>query len=573
MLTREQAIAELTAPGAPCEVRTETVNGHPLRVFTRVHPTLRDLWLASVSARGDATYFVYDDVPLTYGEAHQQVVSLAAWLAERGIGKGDRVAIGMRNYPEWAVAFWAVECVGAVVVSLNAWWITEELEYALNDSGAIAAIVDGERSERLPAAMLARTSVQNLVTTRCQSRPDATPWEDATGNHSATLPRVEIAPDDDATILYTSGTTGFPKGAVGSHRNYKTNVGNAVLAAVVAMKIAGAAAGAPSATPTAPAVTAPKPQVRALATFPFFHIAGLCGLINNTNNGVCVHTMFKWDAGEALALIERHRVNVVGGVPTVVRTLLEHPDFDSFDLSSITSIGQGGAPVPPDSIARIETEFAGKVNPSNGYGLTETTAAVIANAGAGYFAKKESVGLPAVGCEVRIVDEDGNDVPVGETGELWLYGPSNVRGYWNKPEATAGAFIDGWFRSGDAARMDADGYIYVVDRIKDMVLRGGENVYCVEVETALFEHPAVLDCAVIGLPHDVLGEEVAAVVVAAPGHGPASTQGVREHLAGRLAVFKVPSAIFWHEGALPRNASGKVLKRDLRDTYADAPRN
>ncbi|MFM9083169.1 MAG: AMP-binding protein [Actinomycetota bacterium] len=312
MLTREQAIAELTAPGAPCEVRTETVNAPPLRVFTRVHPTLRDLWLASVSARGDATYFVYDDVPLTYGEAHQQVVSLAAWLAERGIGKGDRVAIGMRNYPEWAVAFWAVECVGAVVVSLNAWWITEELEYALNDSGAIAAIVDGERSERLPAAMLARTSVQNLVTTRCQSRPDATPWEDATGNHSATLPRVEIAPDDDATILYTSGTTGFPKGAVGSHRNYMTNVGNAILAAAVAMKIAGAAAGAPSAAPTAPAVTAPKPQVRALATFPFFHIAGLCGLINNTNNGVCVHTMFKWDAGEALALIERHRVNVVG---------------------------------------------------------------------------------------------------------------------------------------------------------------------------------------------------------------------------------------------------------------------
>lgn len=567
MLTRGQAIAELTAPGAPCEVRTELVNGRPLRVFTRVPPTLRDLWLASVSARTDATYFVYDDVPLTYGEAHGQVVSLAAWLAERGIGKGDRVAIGMRNYPEWAIAFWAIQCVGAVVVSLNAWWITEELEFALNDSGALAALVDGERSERLPAAMLARTPLRHLVTTRCAPRSDATGWDEATGDRSATLPAVDIAPEDDATILYTSGTTGFPKGAVGSHRNYMTNVGNGVLAAAVAAKITGAPAS------TAPVAATPTTQVRALATFPFFHIAGLCGLINNTNNGVCVHTMFKWDAGEALALIERHRVNVVGGVPTVVRTLLEHPDFESFDLSSITSIGQGGAPVPPDSIARIETVFAGKVNPSNGYGLTETTAAVIAHSGPGYFAKKDSVGLPAVGCEVRIVDWEGNELAPGETGELWLYGPSNVRGYWNNPDATAASFVDGWFRSGDAARMDAEGYIYVVDRIKDMVLRGGENIYCVEVETVLFEHPAVLDCAVVGLPHDMLGEEVAAVVVAAPGYGPASTAHIRQHLSARLAAFKVPSAIFWHEGDLPRNATGKVLKRDLRDHYAIAPRN
>ena len=564
MTPRERAIAELTASGAPCEVRTETIGGRPLRVFTKVHPTLRDLWLAAASTRGDADYFVYDDVPLSYAGAHAQVVSLAAWLVEHGVSKGDRVAVGMRNYPEWAVAFWATQCIGAVTVSLNAWWITDELEYALTDSGAVAAIVDGERSERLPAGMLARTAVRLLVATRSAPRPDATPWEDATGNRSCVLPDVGIDPDDDATILYTSGTTGFPKGAVGSHRNYMTNVGNAILSVALAARMSGAA-------PVDPSV--PKPQVRALATFPFFHIAGLCGLINNTNNGVCVHTMFRWDAGEALALIERHRVNVVGGVPTVVRTLLEHPDFDKHDLSSITSIGQGGAPVPPDSIARIETEFAGRVNPSNGYGLTETTAAVIANAGAGYFAKKDSVGLPAVGCDVRIVDEDGHDVPVGETGELWLYGPSNVRGYWNKPEATAAAFVDGWFRSGDAARMDADGYVYVVDRIKDMVLRGGENVYCVEVETALFEHPAVLDCAVIGLPHDRLGEEVAAVVVASPGHGPDSTADVRTHLAARLAAFKVPSVIFWHEGELPRNATGKVLKRDLRDVYAGAPRS
>jgi long-chain acyl-CoA synthetase len=469
----------------------------------------------------------------------------------------------MRNYPEWPVAFWATQCLGAVTVSLNAWWTTDELRYAFEDSGAVAAIVDGERLERLPDDLLRSVGVRSVVVARGDARRGVTAWSEATGNSDASLPEVDIDPDDDATILYTSGTTGFPKGAVGSHRNYMTNIWNALLAGAVAAKMAGA----PPADPSAP-----KPQVRALSTFPFFHIAGLCGMINNTKAGTCIHSMYKWDAGEALKLIERHRVNVVGGVPTVVRTLLEHPDFAKHDLSSITSIGQGGAPVAPDTIARIETEFAGKVSPGNGYGLTETTAAVISNSGAGYFAKKESVGLPAIGCDVRIVDEDGNDVAVGETGELWVYGPSNVRGYWNKPTETAAAFTDGWFHTGDAARMDSDGYIYVVDRIKDMVLRGGENVYCVEVETVLFEHDAVLDCAVIGLPHTTLGEEVAAVIVAADGHGPADTDDVLGYVRSKLAAFKVPSAVFWHTGELPRNATGKVLKRDLRESYQSAPR-
>ena len=563
MGTREDVIAELTAPGSPLEVRVEHVNGHPLRVFANTHRSLRDMWLEASERAGDAPYFIYDDVELSYAQARRDAVSLAAWLAGRGVKKGDRVAIGMRNYPEWPVAFWATQCLGAVTVSLNAWWTTDELRYAFADSGAIAAIVDGERLERLPDELLREAGVHSVVVARGAVRPGVTAWTDATGDAAAVLPAVEIDPDDDATILYTSGTTGFPKGAVGSHRNYMTNVWNALLAGAVAAKMAGA----PPADPSAP-----KPQVRALSTFPFFHIAGLCGMINNTKAGTCIHSMYKWDAGEALKLIERHRVNVVGGVPTVVRTLLEHPDFDKHDLSSITSIGQGGAPVPPDTIARIESEFAGKVSPGNGYGLTETTAAVIANSGAGYFAKKDSVGLPAVGCDVRIVGEDGVDVPAGETGELWVYGPSNVRGYWNKPTETAAAFTDGWFHTGDAARMDEDGYVYVVDRIKDMVLRGGENVYCVEVETVLFEHPAVLDCAVIGLPHATLGEEVAAVIVAAEGHDHGATDAVLDHLRGRLAAFKVPSAVFWHEGELPRNATGKVLKRDLRESYQSAPR-
>jgi long-chain acyl-CoA synthetase len=247
---------------------------------------------------------------------------------------------------------------------------------------------------------------------------------------------------------------------------------------------------------------------------------------------------------------------------------MEHPDFARHDLSSLAAISQGGAPVPPDLVARIETEFSGTVSAGNGYGLTETTGGVVANSGAAYFARKDSVGLPAVGTDVRIAGPDGEALPPHVVGEVWIQGPNNVRGYWNRPDATEQAFAGGWFRTGDAGYLDEDGYLYVVDRIKDMVLRGGENVYCVEVETVLFEHPSVLDCAVIGLPHDVLGEEVVAVVVPEPGHGPADEDSLLAHLSSRLAPFKVPSTVLWRAEELPRNATGKVLKKDLRDEYA-----
>ena len=558
MISRVDAIAELTAPGMPFELTVTEVYGHPVRVYKNAPQSLRDIWL-SAAARGEVPYSIYDDVVLTYGEAHHQVASLAVWLVEHGIRKGDRVALGMRNYPEWIVAYWALQCIGAVMVSLNAWWIANELKYALTDSGAKAVIVDGERQDRLSDELLDELGIHFAIVARGDARPGLTSWAEATTNRATALPDIDIKPDDDATILYTSGTTGFPKGAAGSHRNYITNMWNGQFGVALAAKMAGV---------TAPVTNVPKPQAVALSTFPFFHIAGLCGMNANTNAGTCIITQFKWDAGDALRLVEKYKVTAFGGVPTVVRSFLEHPDFAKFDLSSIAAISQGGAPVPPDSVAKIEAEFAGKVGAANGYGLTETTAAVIGNSGANYFAKKDSVGLPSVGTDVRILDEDGNEVAQGTIGEVCVYGPSNVRGYWNKPEETAKAFVDGWFHTGDAGYIDEDGYVYVVDRIKDMVLRGGENVYCVEVETVLFEHAAVRDCAVIGLPHDKLGEEVAAILVAADGCGPSDSDAVVSFLATRLAAFKVPSKVFWHPEELPRNATGKVLKKDLRDLYS-----
>ena len=558
MPTRAEAIAELTAPGAVFELETVPVFGNPIRVFKNAPKNMREVWL-NTAARGDVPYFYYNEDSYTYAEAHSRVVSTAAWLTSRGVKKGDRVAIGMRNYPEWAMAHWALQCIGAITVSLNAWWIAEELKYAFTDSGATAAIVDGERLDRLSDQMLKECNVHSVVVVRAEARPGTFSWDDVSGNTSAVLPDVHIDPDDAASILYTSGTTGFPKGALGTHRNYITNIWNGLFGAALAMKVGGV---------TPPPADAPRPQVTAFSTFPYFHIAGLCGMLSSTNGGNAIVAQYKWDPIEAMELIQRHKVNTFGGVPTVVRSMMEHPDIDKYDLSSLATISQGGAPVAPDSVASIESKFSGKVAAGNGYGLTETTAAVIANSGAAYFAHKDSVGLPHIGTDVRIVDEDGNDVPRGSIGEVWIYGPNNVKGYWNKPAETAKAFTDGWFHSGDAGYMDSDGFIYVVDRIKDMVLRGGENVYCVEVETVLFEHDAVRDCAVIGLPHAQLGEEVAAVIVPTEGSGPQDEFHVLELLKSRLAAFKVPSRVFWHDGELPRNATGKVLKKDLRDQYS-----
>jgi long-chain acyl-CoA synthetase len=564
MPTRDEALAMLTAPGSPFEIAEKEVWGQRLRVFANAPRSLRAVW-ESTSQHGDIPFLVYHDERITFTQAHADVRRLAHRLQAAGVTKGDRVAIGMRNYPEWVIAFWACQSIGAVVVSLNAWWVGAELEYGLSDSGATALLIDGERYERVRGEMLSRRPVTFVVVTRHEGGLDAghEAWADVMGAPDPdALPFVEIEPEDDSTILYTSGTTGFPKGAVGSHRNHVTNITNTIFNGALQMVMATP----PLDSPPAEAAPAAPARTVALWTFPFFHIAGVTGICVITATAGELVTMYKFDAAEALDLIEREKVTVVAGVPAVVKALLEHPSAAGRDLSTLAGISQGGSPVPPDSIAKIESEFGGKVAPANGYGLTETTSAVIANSGSMYFAKKDSVGLPMPGTDVRIVDEDGSDVAPGGVGELWVRGPNNVRGYWNKPDDTATSFTDGWFHTGDAARVDEDGFVYVVDRIKDMVLRGGENVYCAEVEAAIFEHPDVADVAVFGVPHDRLGEEVAAAVIRRDGATIAESD-LQEFLREKLAAFKIPSLIVFRDDELPRNATGKVLKKDLKSEY------
>ncbi|MDP9867284.1 MULTISPECIES: class I adenylate-forming enzyme family protein [Streptosporangium] len=545
-VTHDQVQAQLTGPGQLFEMEEVAGHGGTVRTWKHAPGHFRAL-LETSRFHGDKVFLAYEDEHITYEEHFRRAATLARRLVEEyGVVKGDRVAIAMRNYPEWVIAFSAALAAGAVAVPLNAWWTAQELEYGLSDSGAKVLIADGERAAKLAGL------AQSLIVARGEVPEGARAFEDVLGPVEAgvTLPPVELSPEDPATIFYTSGTTGRPKGALGSHRN----LGQSPMTVAYSLLRSVVRAGQD------PAESAGRRRVT-LLTVPLFHVTGCFAVMTTTMfTGSGLVLMYKWDAGRALELIERERVTTFSGVPTNVWQLLSHPDLGKFDISSLNSLGYGGAPAPPKLLERI-TELLPSRSPSNGYGLTETTALTINNAGVDYLAKPDSIGLPVPVVEVRIADPLGDELPVGEVGELCLRGPNVILGYWNRPEATAETFIGGWLHTGDLARVDEEGFVFIVDRAKDMVIRGGENVYCAEVEAALFEHPAVDDVAVIGIPHDELGEEVGAVVRLA---SPASAEELQAFLRERIAAFKVPVRFWVRESELPRNPGGKILKTHLR---------
>lgn len=555
-LDRDEAVALLTGRGADFEIVTETVGGIEMPVYRNAAPSMRAVFENSI-AQGDRPFLVYGDTRWSYGDHADRVRRLGHHLVEvSGIRPGDRIAIGMRNYPEWVLAFWTVQALGAVAVPLNAWWTGLELAYGIEDSGAVAAIVDDERLERMADVL------QGLTATYvARSRVPVPDWaftlEDVIeADEVPPLPDADIAPDDPSTIMYTSGTTGRPKGAVQTHRNHATNLMNTAFGGALAAVMA------PPADDDAPGDDADPARIIGLQTFPFFHIGGLTGLYVSTAIGATLVCMYRWDAAEAVRLIRDEQITTVAGVPTVVRQLFDELDREGVVAETLNSISSGGAPVPPSLIDRIGERSGRAIRPANGYGLTETTSAVVSNAGNEYYEHPDSVGRALPVAEVSIRDESGAELATGMTGELWVRGPNVVAGYWNNPEATADAFTDGWFHTGDAAFL-ADGLVHVVDRIKDVVLRGGENVYCAEVEAAIHAIPGIVDVAVIGVPHDVLGEEVAAIVEIADGVS-LSAADIQRAVAERLAAFKVPSIVRQTSAPLPRTATGKVLKRDLR---------
>jgi long-chain acyl-CoA synthetase len=566
----QQAHALLTQPGSPLEVEETLIDGVPMKVWKHLPPSLRATVEAS-RAHGERAFLVYEDERVSFEAFYRAVSAFARELQAQGVVKGDRVAVVMRNLPEWAVAFYGAAVIGAIATPLNAWWTGAELEYGLIDSGAKVVVVDAERYERLTEHLPNCPELTRVYVSREAdeiAHPEVSRLEDVLGETAAwgglpdqPLPPADIGPEDDATLFYTSGTTGKPKGALSSQRAVNTNIMTA--AAATARHFLRRGEMPPTPDPTGP-------QRSALISVPFFHVTGCFAVLNpSLFSGGKLVIMHKWDTIRAFELIERERVMSAGGVPTIAWQLIEHPARANYDLSSLEAVAYGGAPAAPDLVKRIREAFP-KSQPGQGWGMTETSAAVTSNGAEDYINRPDSCGPPAAVAELQIRDPaDGVTVlPPGAVGELWSKGPMNAKGYWNKPEATAETFVDGWVRTGDLAKLDEEGFCFIIDRAKDMLIRGGENIYCVEVENALYDHPAVMDAAVVGKTHRTLGEEPVAVVTLKPG-AEVSDQDLRAHVAERLAAFKVPVEIrFWRE-TLPRNANGKILKSELKKLFQE----
>jgi long-chain acyl-CoA synthetase len=567
---------EMTAPGQMFEIERTRVDGVEMSAWKHAPVNLRAV-LELSRAHGPLDCLVYEHERYTFDDLYRVSAAIAQRLVDRGVAKGDRIAIAARNLPQWAMSFWGSVVMGAVVVPVNAWWTTEELTYGLVDSGSSIVFVDVERLERIRpqfdempdlsmVIVMGEAPPGSSASFAQHARVSVVSFNEFVGEiaSSAALPNVDIDTDDDATMFYTSGTTGHPKGAVGTHRNLVTNLMGVFFHGQRSTLRFGGGNVDENGNSIRNAI---------LLSVPLFHATGcLAVLITNVAAGGKLVMMHHFDAAKALGIIESERITSFGGVPTIAMQILDHPDFDKFDTSSVTSVAYGGAPAPPDLVRRIRVAFP-KGQPSNGYGLTETSAGVCSNSGPDYVAKPTSCGPPVPVCEVAIVPEDfEGDDPTSELatgpdvlGELWIKGPMVIRGYWNKPDATAKAFTHGWLHTGDIARIDEDGFVYIVDRAKDMIIRGGENVYSVIVEAVISDHPDVADCAVVGLAHHTLGEEVAAVIVLRPGRV-VEAEEILRHVAQHLARYEVPTKIFFRSSHLPRNPQGKVLKRELRNS-------
>lgn len=552
----DDAVASLTASGQPFETNTISLDGVEYRNFAALPANLAE-YFQVMHKHAHKDFAVYLDERYTFAQGYQHSCEIGAALVQRfGVQKGDRVAILSRNNPQWLMTFIGAISVGAVAVPMNGWWTTEELDYGIADSGAKIVIADRDRAKRL-APIAKKHGLHIIAIDDCSGLDiEQTPFADLLLEFSgASMPAVDVGLEDYATIMYTSGSTGHPKGALSSHR--------AVLSALYSWMCMGVATklAAPDATD--------RPPPAALVTVPFFHCTGSHSVFMlSLVVGRKMVIMHKWDAQEALRLIEEERVTWFNGVPTMSAELQAAAETTDRDISTLYEIMGGGAARPPDQVKKLTDTFK-KSSPGIGYGLTETNALGSVNSGPFYEAKPDSAGrpVPAV-TEFCVMDEEGKHLPAGERGELCIKSPANIVAYWNKPEATAEALVDGWFHSGDVAYLDEEGFVYIVDRIKEIIIRGGENISCIEVEAAVYAHPAVHEAAVFGLPDERLGEIVGAAVVIKDGVS-LTVDELRESMKKHLAAFKIPAHIWIRDEQLPRIASGKIFKRELKAHYAE----
>ncbi len=552
----DAATAAITAPGGQLAVGKATIRGVELPVFENAPPSLREYFAFFMPAHAAKEFLVYEGERLSFADIQAQAMKIGAMLQHRhGVAKGDRVTMAMRNYPEWVAAFIGAIMVGAIVVPMNAWWKTDELAYGLKDSGSRVVIADEERARRIAEIDDLKLPIIAVRTSRAVADGlGAETLEDAL---AASPPEPwylpPLYPEDDATIMYTSGSTGAPKGAVATHRSVVSGALNYLVQGLSMLQLA-----------MAQGISLPAQQVM-LLNVPLFHITGSVPvMLVSVAIGRKMVIMHKWDAGDALRLIEKEGCTYFVGVPTMSLELMQHPDRDRYDLSTLLDIAGGGAPRPAEHVDRLAQAFPGK-NPAIGYGLTETNGVGAGNVRDNYRLRPNSTGRaskPLV--EIMIADDDMRPLGTGEVGEVCIRTAANVRGYWNKPEATAAAFTpDGWFRSGDLGTLDEDGYLTIVDRKKDIIIRGGENISAAEVEAAIYGHPAVAEVAVVGLPDERLGEIVGAIVHLKAGEK-LEGEALIEYVKRELAAFKVPARLWLVDQPLPKLGSGKTDKVALR---------
>jgi long-chain acyl-CoA synthetase len=556
----------LTGKGAPFEIEECVINGIPTRVWKDAPATFRDLFVKGRSF-GNRTFAVYGDDRATYESFARAALAIATALQDAGLRKGDRVGLVMRNLPEWPAVFFGTVLIGGIITPLNAWWTGKELEFGLKDCGAKVAFVDRGGFERISRHLHNCQALERVFVCRHEgeiSDPKVAKLATIVGEVSdwhrlpdRPLPDVSMAADDDATIFYTSGTTGKPRGAVGTHRNSLSNV----VARGYSLALTRLRRGEDIPLPDPDA-----PQKAALLVVPLFHVTGcqatMCPAIALGAKLVFMH---KWDPELAMGIIERERITSTGGVPAIAWQLLQHRAFQEHDLSSLESVLYGGAPAAPELVRQLTKKLPKSV-PGTGWGMTETCATFTSLIAEDYCLRPQSCGAALPVGDMKIVDAGGKELPPGAVGELWVKGPNVVKGYWENPEANRQSFEDGWLKTGDIARLDEEGFCYIVDRAKDMLIRGGENIYCIEVENALYEHPCVVDAAVVAVPHQLLGEEPGAVVALKPGTAVGEDE-LRGFVGERLAAFKVPVRIMFSEAPLPRNANGKLLKGELKSLF------
>jgi acyl-CoA synthetase (AMP-forming)/AMP-acid ligase II len=570
----QDSVAQLTGADQHFEIVEKHIHGISHKVYKNTHASMRE-YLELALSHADKPFLVTETERYSYAEAYQMSIQFAAALVnDYGIVRGDRVAIAMRNNPQWIMAFMGAVSIGAVVVPMNAWWTSDELRYGLRDSGARLVVVDSERAQRVEPFIAELGVATVLVSEACDAGSGFRLFTDLLEDHSeAGMPDATLDVDDDIIIMYTSGSTGKPKGVVSSHR--------AILSGIMSWLLMGYATQITPQDDDLPEQEGSggsgqdqktRPQsypATVLLTLPLFHVTASHNLfLLSVMIGRKVVMMHKWDVEVAMSLIERERVTTFSGVPTMSAEL-QHAaaNGSSYDLSSLTDVLSGGAARPAEQVKKISDTFR-QAKPGSGYGLTETNGVGTANTGAMYQARPASCGraVPAV-TDIKIVDPAGDTLPVGERGEICVKSPANARGYWNLAEATAESFINGWFLTGDVGYLDDEGFLFIVDRIKEIIIRGGENISPLEVEAAIYEHSAVEEVAVFGLPDDRLGEIVGAAVVLHPGEI-LDQNSLVAFLAEHLAKFKIPVHLWFHEDRLPRLATGKVFKRRLKDEYS-----